>query len=87
MGQMVIGVYLLTSHLDFINVMTYDYHGHWEARTSHNSPLFKSSIDSGSQLQHNIVRICLLYTHTHVCACVCVCVCISCIRHKMIMFL
>ncbi|KAF0035476.1 hypothetical protein F2P81_013234 [Scophthalmus maximus] len=44
----------IVPHLDFINVMTYDYHGHWEAATGHNSPLFISSVDSGSHIHHNI---------------------------------
>uniref|UniRef100_A0A8C6WXM4 GH18 domain-containing protein n=1 Tax=Neogobius melanostomus TaxID=47308 RepID=A0A8C6WXM4_9GOBI len=30
-------------HLDLINVKTYDYHGSWEARTGHNSPVYRSS--------------------------------------------
>uniref|UniRef100_A0A671V6R8 Chitotriosidase-1 n=1 Tax=Sparus aurata TaxID=8175 RepID=A0A671V6R8_SPAAU len=41
-------------HLDFINVMTYDFHGSWEAATGHNSPLFPSPVDSGSHIHHNI---------------------------------
>ncbi|XP_059184403.1 chitinase, acidic.1 [Centropristis striata] len=41
-------------HLDFINVMTYDFHGHWETATGHNSPLYQSSEDSGSHIHHNI---------------------------------
>ncbi|KAK0151878.1 Acidic mammalian chitinase [Merluccius polli] len=44
----------IAPHLDFINVMTYDYHGHWESQTGHNSPLFSSNVDSGTHLQHNI---------------------------------
>jgi chitinase len=31
--------------LDFINVMTYDFHGTWEATTNFNAPLFLSSTD------------------------------------------
>ncbi|XP_068599055.1 acidic mammalian chitinase-like [Brachionichthys hirsutus] len=42
------------NYLDFINVMTYDYHGHWEAVTGHNSPLYRSAVDIGSQFDHNI---------------------------------
>ncbi|TPG44298.1 chitinase, partial [Rhodanobacter glycinis] len=44
----------IASHLDFINVMTYDYHGHWEDATGHNSPLYPSPVDSGSHVHHNI---------------------------------
>lgn len=32
-------------HLDFINIMTYDFHGTWEARTNHHSALFASPND------------------------------------------
>lgn len=28
--------------LDYINLMTYDYHGPWESRTGHNAPLYAS---------------------------------------------
>ncbi|XP_042353169.1 acidic mammalian chitinase-like [Plectropomus leopardus] len=44
----------ISLHLDFINVMTYDFHGHWDLITGHNSPLYQSSVDSGSQIHHNI---------------------------------
>ncbi|XP_068449545.1 chitinase, acidic.1 [Clinocottus analis] len=44
----------IASSLDFINVMTYDYHGHWETSTGHNSPLYRSTLDSGSQIHQNI---------------------------------
>lgn len=26
--------------MDFINIMTYDFHGDWEKNVNHNSPLF-----------------------------------------------
>ena len=30
----------LSRDLDFINVMTYDYHGHWDSKTGHVAPLY-----------------------------------------------
>ncbi|XP_077385365.1 chitinase, acidic.1 [Festucalex cinctus] len=47
-------VNLIAPHFDFINLMTYDFHGHWEAATGHNSPLYQSSVDTGSHIHHNI---------------------------------
>uniref|UniRef100_A0A8D0B9X3 Acidic mammalian chitinase n=1 Tax=Salvator merianae TaxID=96440 RepID=A0A8D0B9X3_SALMN len=34
-------------YLDFINVMTYDFHGGWDSFTGHNSPLHVGSADQG----------------------------------------
>lgn len=31
----------LSEHLEFMNIMTYDYHGSWESRTGHLSPLYE----------------------------------------------
>uniref|UniRef100_A0A8C2ZVW3 Acidic mammalian chitinase n=1 Tax=Cyclopterus lumpus TaxID=8103 RepID=A0A8C2ZVW3_CYCLU len=39
--------------LDFINVMTYDFHGAWDPFTGHNSPLFRSSYDQGDNIFYN----------------------------------
>lgn len=30
----------LSEHLDWIAVMTYDYHGHWDKQTGHVAPLY-----------------------------------------------
>jgi chitinase len=37
----------LASVLDFINVMTYDFHGPWSNHAGHNSPIFLSAADPG----------------------------------------
>ena len=45
----------ISRELDFINVMTYDFHGTWEQFTGHNSPLFRGSEDSGDLIYFNTV--------------------------------
>ncbi|KAE8292982.1 Acidic mammalian chitinase [Larimichthys crocea] len=40
--------------LDFINVMTYDFHGAWDPITGHNSPLYRSSVDTGENIYYNV---------------------------------
>ena len=42
-----------------INVMTYDYHGFWDGKTGHHSPLYavsKSDEDGGEFEYYNTVR-------------------------------
>ncbi|KAJ0068284.1 hypothetical protein NL108_004680 [Boleophthalmus pectinirostris] len=41
-------------YLDFLNLKTFDYHGSWESVTGHNSPLYRSNVDPGSMMFHNI---------------------------------
>ena len=36
----------VSSYLDFINLMAYDFHGKWEKETGHNAPLYAHSSDS-----------------------------------------
>uniref|UniRef100_A0A3Q3WS32 Acidic mammalian chitinase n=1 Tax=Mola mola TaxID=94237 RepID=A0A3Q3WS32_MOLML len=43
----------IAKYLDFINVMTYDFHGTWEGVTGHNSPLYKGSQDTGNNVYLN----------------------------------
>ena len=42
----------LAKYLDYINVMTYDFHGQWETRVGHNSPLFP--LNSASSFQKKL---------------------------------
>lgn len=44
----------IVPHLEFLNVLTYDFHGHWDPVTGHNSPLYRGSEDSASYYHHNI---------------------------------
>uniref|UniRef100_A0A671LP55 chitinase n=1 Tax=Sinocyclocheilus anshuiensis TaxID=1608454 RepID=A0A671LP55_9TELE len=39
---------------DFLTILSFDYHGHWDPETGHNSPLFRSSLDTGNIIHHNI---------------------------------
>ncbi|CAI9576530.1 unnamed protein product [Staurois parvus] len=39
--------------LDFISVMTYDFHGDWDRQTGHNSPLHKGQADYGDNEYFN----------------------------------
>ncbi|XP_037620980.1 acidic mammalian chitinase-like [Sebastes umbrosus] len=43
----------IAKELEFINVMTYDFHGTWERFTGHNSPLFRGSQDHGDLIYFN----------------------------------
>ena len=42
--------------LDFISMMTYDFHGGWGPCTGHNSPLHVGSKDQGNMCYFNCVR-------------------------------
>ncbi|XDV45790.1 hypothetical protein PO909_013821 [Leuciscus waleckii] len=43
----------MAKYLDFINVMTYDFHGSNETVTGHNSPLYRGSGDTGDNIYLN----------------------------------
>nr|XP_006628611.1 PREDICTED: acidic mammalian chitinase-like [Lepisosteus oculatus] len=44
----------ISKYLDFISVMTYDFHGAWDPLTGHNSPLYRGSTDKGDLIYFNI---------------------------------
>ncbi|XP_056279103.1 acidic mammalian chitinase-like isoform X2 [Pseudoliparis swirei] len=44
----------ISKSLDFINVMTYDFHGAWHPFTGHNSPLYRNSFDQGNNIYGNV---------------------------------
>jgi len=43
----------LSDHLDFVTVMTYDYHGHWDKQTGHLAPLYQHENDSDPTMNIN----------------------------------
>lgn len=43
-------------YLDYLHVMTYDFHGTWEQQTGENSPLYKGPADQGAMTDFNVVR-------------------------------
>jgi len=47
----------ISKYLNFINIMTYDFHGAWEQQTGHNAPLYPRKGESASDLKFNVVRI------------------------------
>ncbi|XP_014432648.2 acidic mammalian chitinase-like [Pelodiscus sinensis] len=50
--------------LDFISVMTYDFHGGWERFTGHNSPLYAGSADQGDFKYFNC-KFAMEYWHSN----------------------
>ncbi|XP_074537329.1 acidic mammalian chitinase-like [Halichoeres trimaculatus] len=44
----------VSKFFDFINVMSYDFHGAWDPFTGHNSPLYRSSVDQGDNIYYNV---------------------------------
>ncbi|XP_054464719.1 acidic mammalian chitinase-like [Anoplopoma fimbria] len=43
----------IAMYLDFINVLTFDFHGPWESVTGHHSPLYQGSQDTGNKTYLN----------------------------------
>ena len=53
--------FFFLSHLDFINLMSYDLHGSWENVLGHNSPLYSRSQEAGDQATVNQVKYSYLF--------------------------
>ncbi|XP_076840029.1 acidic mammalian chitinase-like isoform X2 [Brachyhypopomus gauderio] len=43
----------IITYLDWISVMTYDFHGSWENVTGHSSPLYRGSLDTEDFIDYN----------------------------------
>ncbi|XP_059149127.1 chitotriosidase-1-like [Physella acuta] len=44
----------IASKLDFINLMSYDFHGSWDPVTGHNSPLYAGLLETGAIRNYNV---------------------------------
>ncbi|XP_050003834.1 chitinase-3-like protein 1 isoform X2 [Alexandromys fortis] len=44
----------ISQHLDFMSLMTYDFHGAWRQTTGHHSPLFRGQKDTSSDRFSNV---------------------------------
>lgn len=66
----------LNNYLDFINLLSYDYHSAYEPAVNHHSPLY--SLEENNEYNYDaeltIVRIYLL-----LCYYICTCICIICL--------
>ena len=58
--DMAYDVPVLGQYLDFINVMSYDFRGHWDDKTGHHSPLFHHSNDDNNYM--NTVNFLTFYS-------------------------
>ena len=45
----------ISKYLDFINIMTYDFHGQWENTVGHNAPLFPLEVTSSYNKKLTVV--------------------------------
>uniref|UniRef100_A0A0L8GXT8 GH18 domain-containing protein n=2 Tax=Octopus bimaculoides TaxID=37653 RepID=A0A0L8GXT8_OCTBM len=53
-SQLLLIFYINDRNLDFITMMTYDFHGAWEKNTGHNSPLFQRLNEKPPQSYSNV---------------------------------
>ena len=50
----------VAAYVDFLNIMSYDFHGKWEPKTGHNAPLFALSSETEWRKQLSMVNISLI---------------------------
>ena len=50
---------VLDAYLDYVSVMAYDYHGHWDNKTGHVAPMYHHE-DTDQNNNFNMVKIILL---------------------------
>ncbi|CAF1217826.1 unnamed protein product [Rotaria sp. Silwood1] len=46
----------MSNYLDWINVMTYDFHGSWESKTGHNAPLYKNDAETATDIAPSFIK-------------------------------
>ena len=46
----------MSKYLDWINLMTYDFHGGWESKTGHNAPLFKNNNETTTDVPPSFIK-------------------------------
>lgn len=46
----------MIKYLDWINVMTYDFHGGWESKTGHNAPLYKNNDETVEDIAPSFIK-------------------------------
>jgi len=46
----------MATYLNWFNVMSYDFHGGWEAKTGHNAPLYKNNAETTSDVAPSFIK-------------------------------
>ncbi|CAF1093777.1 unnamed protein product [Adineta ricciae] len=46
----------MSTYLDWINIMAYDFHGGWEAKTGHNAPLFRNDAETTTDVAPSFIK-------------------------------
>jgi GH18 family chitinase len=54
----------LSQYLDYVSVMTYDYHGQWDKQTGHVAPMYQHQLDKN--VYFNVVSF-EYHTYTQFC--------------------